>query len=426
MKSKLNFLIGISLKRKIKTKWFALANILLLVLILGAINIDNIINTFGGNFNEKEKIYVIAENEIYTTFETNIDKEKYEIIKYKKSEKEANKLINKEEGILIVFDNEDKITATVTTKEFLNTADYTYLTEVLQNTKVVESIKNSNIDKNVLNNIYSPIEIKRNVLDESKKSEEEGMQMIMTTVFPIIILPFFMLTLFLVQMIGAEVNDEKSTRSMEIIISNVSYKTHLFSKIIAANLFVLLQSVLLLVYSLLGLFVRNLIGTKDANIYSGIMDIVNDVMKQIDPSQFILIISVTLLLMILTFVAYSLLAGVLASMTTNTEDFQQLQTPIMVISLTGYYLAMMAGVFDGSLFIKILSFFPFISAILSPSLLMLGQIGIIHVCISVVVIIATIYLLTKYGLRIYKDGILNYSSTNLWKKMYKAMKKNTK
>ena len=425
MKSKLNFLIGISLKRKIKSKWFVLANILLFVLILGAINIDNIINTFGGNFNDKQKIYVVADTSIYNTFNKSIDKEKYKIIKYEKEIDKINKKIEKEKNsILIIFQNKNKlISATVTTKEFLNTADYTYLSNILQNTKVTEAIKNSNIDSEVLNNIYSQIQIERKVLDESKKSEEESMQMIMTTVFPIIILPFFMLTLFLVQMIGAEVNDEKSTRSMEIIMSNVSYKTHLFSKIIAANLFVLMQSLLLFIYSLLGILIRNIIGTKNANVYTGIVDIANDILKQIDPTQFILLISVTLLLMILTFIAYSLLAGVLAAMTTNTEDFQQLQTPIMVISLTGYYLAMMAGVFDGSIFIKILSFFPFISAILSPSLLLLGQITIIHVIISIIIIIITIYLLTKYGLRIYKDGILNYSSTNLWKKMYKAMKR---
>ena len=73
-------------------------------------------------------------------------------------------------------------------------------------------------------------------LDENKNDLEENMNIIMSSVFPILILPFFMLSLFLVQMIGAEVNDEKTTRGMEIIISNVSPKTHFFSKIIASIL----------------------------------------------------------------------------------------------------------------------------------------------------------------------------------------------
>jgi len=126
--------------------------------------------------------------------------------------------------------------------------------------------------------------------------------------------------------------------------------------------------------------------------------------------------------MLLTFVAYSLVAGILASMTTNTEDYQQVQTPIMITLLLGYYLAVLASTFDGAIFIKILSFVPFISAILSPSLLVLGQIGIIDVCISIGLMIGSIYLLIKYGLRVYKVGILNYSSSNMFKKILKALK----
>ena len=114
--------------------------------------------------------------------------------------------------------------------------------------------------------------------------------------------------------------------------------------------------------------------------------------------------------MLLTFVAYSLLAGILASMSTNAEDYQQVQVPIVIVLLLGYYLSIMAGMFKGALFIKVLSFVPFISAILSPSLLVMGQIGVIEVLISVVLMIVTIYLLIKYGLRVYKVGILSMIS----------------
>ena len=125
---------------------------------------------------------------------------------------------------------------------------------------------------------------------------------------------------------------------------------------------------------------------------------------------------------ILTFIAYSLLAGVLASMTTNMEDFQQLQTPIVIISLIGYYLSMMASMFSGSIFIKIMSYLPFISSLLSPTLYVMGEIGIIDLVISIVLLMGTIYVLIKYGLIIYKVGILNYSQTGLWKKMFMAIK----
>ena len=225
-------------------------------------------------------------------------------------------------------------------------------------------------------------------------------------------------------MIGAEVNDEKTTRGMEIIISNVSPKTHFFSKIVAGNLFVLLQAGLLFIYTFIGMIIRKFIGGNliSNGVTSQVKDVMTTVLSSNIGEQLKIILPLTIILMLLTFLAYSLLAGVLASMTTNTEDFQQLQTPIMVVLLLGYYTSMMASMFEGSLFIKILSFIPFVSAILSPSLLMLGQIGVVEVIISIVLMVGVIYLLIKYGLRVYKIGILNYSSKNLWKKMFKALK----
>ena len=43
MRNKLGFLIGISLKKKVKSKWFLIANIVIALLVVGIINIDSII-----------------------------------------------------------------------------------------------------------------------------------------------------------------------------------------------------------------------------------------------------------------------------------------------------------------------------------------------------------------------------------------------
>ncbi len=440
MRSKLNYLISVSFKRKVKTKWFLVANILLALAIVLVINIDSVISFFGGDFDEKTKVYVVDNADAYDIFNEQLattssilngDKESsYEIIKSDKSIDELSDMIKtddkEKDSIILEFskDNDNYLKAKMTTKDYLSYTNTSLLTSAINNTKVSLAILNSGIPVEILNNIYSEVNIERIYLEDNKNSDEENMSMIMTTVFPALILPIFMLTIFIVQMVGAEVNDEKSTRGMEIIISNVSPKTHFFSKIIASNLFVLLQSILLILFGAVGLFIRNKVG--GADITGGIGNTVSDILGKFLNSSIganlIYIIPLALVLTVLTFIAYSALAAILASMTTNIEDFQQLQTPIMLISLAGYYLAIMAGVFEGATFIKVLSYVPFISAILSPSLLVLGQIGVIDVIISIVLVIITNYLLIKYGLKIYKVGILNYSSKDLWKKMFKALK----
>ncbi len=447
------FLVGMSLKRKVKTKWFLWANILLFVAIACAFNIDHIIEAFGGDFNQKETIYVIDKTgmgtyDIFkqqlevtnTTLQTEdqqtaLQKEQpkkqeesdYIVKKFTKSEAEAKKLAKKDKhNYVIIFesDPEQIVKTTLISKDYLGTTDSQVMNQAVNSTKMAVAIANSNIPVSTLEKIYSQAEIERVILTKDKTPQAEGTSIIMSTVFPVVILPFFMLTLFLVQMIGAEVNDEKTTRGMEIIISNVSPKQHFFSKMIAGNAFILIQGALLVVYAIVGVVLRLLLGGGNplggmGSSFTGIIDALK-VSGVLD--KLVYIVPLTLILMIVTFIAYSLLAGILASMTTNIEDFQQLQTPIMIISLVGYYLAILANVFGGSIFIKILGFIPFISAILAPSLLVIGQFGILEVVVAILLVIVTNFLLIRYGLRIYKVGILNYSSEGLWKKMLKALK----
>lgn len=438
MKNKLKFLVNMSLRRKIKTKWFVLANVIFALLIAGLFNVDTIINAFGGDFDDAQKVYVVDNsNEKYKTFDIlKKQSEEYksmtnnsdEAFDFKRAKKDAKEIIedDKDAWILVIDnDSENVIRAKLVSEGYASATEYAQITMIMNNVKSTLALAESNISASELAKISDPIELDREILDENKKSEAESTQMIMSTVFPLVILPFFALTIFLVQMVGAEVNDEKTTRGMEIIISNVSPKVHFFSKVIASNLFVLIQGALLIAYAAIGIGIRtysgsnNILGATSFDISSLLDGIVSsDVTAQLG-----YVIPLALVLMILTFIGYALLAGILASMTTNTEDFQQLQMPIVILSLVGYYLAMMAGVFEGSLFIKIFAFVPFISAILAPSLLILGQIGIFEFVIAIVLMILTNYILIKYGLRIYKVGILNYSSKGLWKKMFKALRR---
>lgn len=437
MKNKFKYLTAISLKRKIKTKWFLAANLILALAIILVTNIDLIIGYFGGDFNDTTKMYVIDNtNSSYELFDSYMQAslEQYSTSEFEISltdntkEQLLEKLENDEkekDSIILIINNSDTniIDVEMISNDYVDTMSMSLINTSINGVKTYLSALKYELTNEELINLTGGVEINRVILNEELDSAEENMTMIMTTVFPVFILPFFMLVLFLVQMIGAEVNDEKTTRGMEIIISNVSPKVHFFSKCLAGNIFILLQLFLLILYLVIALFIRSAIGDSSiGSMTSELTTLLSSVFSTSFISSLKYVIPIILLLMILNFVAYSLLAGILASMTTNTEDFQQLQTPIMLVNLLGYYLAIMAGTFKGSLLIKILGYMPFVSAILSPSLYVLGQFTIIDLLIAIVLTVAVIFLLIRYGLRIYKVGILNYSSGNLWKKMFKALK----
>lgn len=432
MTNKFWFLTKNSLQKKMKNKTFIIVNILLLIVFVALINIDRVVMLFGGNFDKQNNIMVLDNtNKTYEIFKKTIDSEETIIdtgLKYKvkkvSDEKKAKKEIKKDEDILLIINNDenDIINVTMITYGYINSNLYQLINSSITASKQNLAMEEIGISAEELAKISKSVEIKREYIEANKSKEEEQNEFIMGIVTPIVIFPFFMLITLVVQMVGAEINEEKSTRSMEIIISNVPAKVHFFSKILAVNLFVIIQCALLGLYSLIGMLLR---GGKSLDSIQNI-DVISNVTSGMDITGMInnLVgyIPLVLILMAVTLLGYSLLAGILASMTTNMEDFQQLQTPIFVVSLVGFYLAIMNTMFDGAIFIRVLSYVPFMSAILSPSLLVTGVIGFKDIILSILLMVVVIYLLLKYGLKIYKEGILNYSSNKLWKKMLKALK----
>ena len=427
------YLTKYGLKKKFKSKGFIIANIIIFVLLILVFNIDSIIKFFGGTFDEKTKIYVVDNsNELYDSFKENFtrlqknideDNGKIEIVKSDKERKVLEEEIKDSIDIIVEFEkSEDNVLkASVITENYIDMMIYQSIIEGINTTKYQISLKESNIDEQELMRIYNPVEIDRVILDETKSTEEENMNLLMSVIFPTLILPFCMLILLLVQMIGGEINEEKSTRSMEIIISNVPVKHHFYSKLLSNNLFIIIQSLLLFIYGAFGFFLRSLLG---AGMNSDISDTINSTIDSLQSSgvldKMIYILPLTIILMLLSFLAYSLITGIIASITTSQEDYQHVQTPIMIICFTSYFLATMSGMFNGSILIRFLSYVPLISFLLSPALLLIGQIGIIDIVISIVVLIIFDLVIGKYGLKIYKVGILNYSTDKLWKKIFRA------
>ena len=427
--NKLGFLTKYSLGKKIKSKWFIVVNIIILLVISALINMDSIIKLFGGDFNNNEEILIIDNIGVIDTFKNVYEinnkylksEINYSIEEYKEGYDNAIEEIKDTDKILIVIDKDDNnyITSKLVTNSSMDTITYTIISNTLDSIKREEVLKSYNITNEMYEKIESKVEVERIILD----SENTDDNMLTNLVVTIITMPFFFLTVYLVQMIGAEINEEKSTKSMEIIISNVSAKTHFISKIISSNVFVLIQGALLLIYCIIGIIIRYFINGSIINSLpvelttlgstlssSGIMDNIK------------IVLPLMLLLLIITLFAYSIVSGVLASVTTNMEDYQQIQTPIVLILLAGFYLSSLASIFKGSIFIKVASYIPFISSLLAPTMYALGEFSLFDMLISILLMVVTILLLMKYGFRIYKVGILNYSDNNLWKKIFKSMK----
>ena len=448
MKNKFLFLTKDSLKNKIKTKAFLIVNILLCVLLVSIVNLDSLIKLFGGDFNEPINIYIVDEANVYNEVEAVMNQSVFSLMEtYNAKPVKADKTLEELKNEIIEEESDDIVlhitmNENPSVKEIFNvqiisygnidTMLYQTITTSLNAVKTSIALNMVDIDEEMLANINAPVPVDRLLLDENVDENEELTEMISTLILLVFILPVFMLIITVVQMIGAEINEEKTSKGMEIIISSVSPKIHFISKLVAANLFALTQGALLLVYGIIGMIIKFIV-TGTMNMSGSLEGILGT--SQIDGVSVMTLITesgivekllgglpIILLIIVLTFIAYTLFIGILASVTTSMEDFNQIQTPVMLFLMTGYMLSIFAAMFKGSVLLKAMALVPFVSGILAPVMYMLGEITLLEISISILLLVGVIFLLYKYGLRVYKVGILNYSSSNLWKKIFNALK----
>ena len=437
MKSKRNYIIKMSLKKKIKSKWFLGINIFIFIIMLLTININTIINMFGGDYKEEKVIEIIDNVGVYDKVQKNIaDYSKYNtssirVENYDGNEDDLRKYIkgkNNVFGLVIDYDYDNYIKASLIGKNEVSNSIVSAVSNSLNRIRYDMAMSNLGLSQNVINQLNASVKIDNIILlskDINKKSNGQNSTNDIVGVVAVIVftMPFFFIITTLVQMIGAEINEEKSTKAMEVIIGNVSPKEHLIAKIVSCTTFTILQILLLVMYAFIGITIRNKTGIR---IDTESNRILNDIIKSmIDPnivSAMVKILPLLIISLVFTLVTYAILAGVLASMTTNIDDFQQLQTPIMLTISIGFYLSILASIFEGAKLIKFMSYIPLVSFMLSPSLYMLNQVSIISVIVSVIVQILFTFWVYKYGLKVYKVGILNYSGDHLWKKIFRAIK----
>ena len=428
MKNKAWFLIKQSLKKKMDTKWFKIVNVLICLLLIGVINIDKIINVFGGDFKDTVNIYLTGDNNYLEGFNAYFltnqkilnDERTYEITYYPDSVDTLKEKIKDTNNIVvnINLDATEYLKADIISYNKIDTITYNLLSTSLTGMKTSMALNYNGLSSEEMAKITSPISINRVVTNEKELTASEDATNMSLIVF---LVPFFMLIVLLVQMIGAEINDEKTTRGMEIIISNVPAKVHFLTKIASSSIFVILQSLLLFTYSIIGILIHGGLsfGSGESNIIGSLVESLKvsgtfDILLKGAP--------ILIIIFLLSFFIYASLAGVLASMTTSAEDFQQLQTPLMIVLMLGYYIGIMASAFKGSIFIRIISYLPFLSSMVAPITYILGETSLIDLVISALILFISCLVLFKYGIRVYKVGILNYSSKDLWKKVFQSLK----
>ena len=237
-------------------------------------------------------------------------------------------------------------------------------------------------------------------------------------------LPLFIFVIMSVQMLGVDIVDEKSSKAIEIIIASVPAKTHFLAKITSVVLFVIIQALLMLGFGAIG----NLISGATLSAVTGglntstTLGLLGSTFTNLNIP--ILFLSVILFVIIGT-ISYLVIAAFVASFAVTQEDFSQIQAPIMIFMVLGFYLALYAPMMGEVAypFIRIASYIPFLSPFVAVGAYGLGVLAFYEVAISFLVSTLTAVGLIFLIAPIYKISILSYDSGRLFSRIRKAYTK---
>ena len=278
-----------------------------------------------------------------------------------------------------------------------------------------ENLKNSNIDAKQNAIISQKPAINLHEIKDNLKNPGN-----MVALFATIFIMYFVL-IFYSQIIMQDIAIEKGSKMLEFIFSSVRAGTYMAGKIFGTILAMLVHFGIYLSLGLVGFAVIKFTGLYDK--ISSMLDLnISDLFKGINTHLVFEIV----LFMVLGLILYIILSAMLGSLVQKQEDAGKMATPIMLIIMFCYFISTSFVGSEPNLFIKILSYIPFLSTFFMPMRLIYENASLFQGMISLLILLGGIILMYIIAARVYKKNILNYSTDKLFGrgKKLKIKKKN--
>lgn len=297
--------------------------------------------------------------------------------------------------------------------------------------------------EDIMNEVKSNVKLRSYTLGEDGKEtiSESGVYMIVSMILGMIIYMFIAL---FGGMVMSSVIEEKASRVVEVLVSSVKATELMFGKIIGIALVALTQFLLWVVLTVAivgvvgGIAGKDLLSGADPTEMVQSMGVSADQAEAItaaasEPGEMSIImttlgnmpIAEILICFVIFFVfGYMLYASMFAaigSAVENEGDTQQLQIPLTIPLLLGFFIAIYAFKAPDSAIVFWGSMIPFTSPIVMLARLPFG-VPTWEVVLSTVLLIATFAACAWASAKIYKVGILMFGKKSSWKDLWNWLK----
>lgn len=223
----------------------------------------------------------------------------------------------------------------------------------------------------------------------------------------VLVFGLYMVIIMYGQLIATSVASEKSNRTMELLVTSTKSTYLIFGKVISGALAGIIQVGGILAAAMIS---YNL----NSNAWNGDLDFLFDI-----PSEVIISFSVFGLL---GYLMFAFVFGALGALVSKTEDVSASATPVTMLFVVVFMIAMLGMNDTSSIVLKVASFIPFSSFLAMFVRISMGQVSTIEVVISLVLLVGTTFGIGILASRIYRMGTLMYGNPVKLKDIPKILK----
>lgn len=389
---------SLTYKNKVKTKSFVIFTAIVILLMVGAANINKIIDLFDDG---PDKVGVVSSNdEIYKVIKSQGDQLDEGADFKQLSENQAKSQVKNEKldkAYVIKLSEDQKLSGKILSKDTVSEQDKQKLKATLSTVQTQFVAANLNLSQDELKQLQSQSEVTSEVLaDNANNSNLNEAQKGFNTmiVYAGVMLIFFIVFNYASQ-VAMEIATEKTSRVIEMIITSVSPVTHILAKMAGVVSVALTQISIFIVAGIICFLVFD----------------IGDMLKgfDIEPNELtVQLIVVGIISMIIGILSYIILASILGSITARIEDINQSLMPMTLISMIAFYISFFSIMNTDTLLVKITSFIPLLSPFVMFVRASTPDVAIWEIVLSMVISIITIFILLWVAVRSYKDTILSF------------------
>lgn len=258
------------------------------------------------------------------------------------------------------------------------------------------NIKNAGLNDKQVGIFSTKADVKINQLDKGKSI------LVYASYFILLMFMYFMLIMYS-NVLVVDIATEKGSKMIEFIFSSVSAKDYFAGKILGNFLAIIVHSILYIILGAISYFIAKSKGLLD-------MIKINISLEQ----RSLMLIAEIFIFIILSLLAYMIIAAMLGSLASKQEDASKVASPLMITIVAAFMVAMIFMNRPVNIFVKIASYVPYISVFFMPLRLIKGNCGIIEGGISIIILVASLYISYILASKVYKKHILNYSAASFF------------